>query len=88
MIKLSGMPHLGEQFLSKDLCWCSIAKAFARRRVQLVQISMRSASIMDKGSTSLESHFRTLPLVFSTVLFYHGDCGSQNQVWVPMLACR
>jgi hypothetical protein len=28
------MPHLGEQFLSKDLRWRSVAEAFARRRIQ------------------------------------------------------
>jgi len=32
--KLAGMPHLGEQFLSKDLRRRSVAEAFARRRIQ------------------------------------------------------
>jgi hypothetical protein len=44
--------------------------------------------VTDSGSTSLESHFLTLPLVFSTVPFCQGDCGSQNHLWVPMLAWR
>jgi len=30
------MPHLGEQFLSKDLCRLSITEALARRCVQPV----------------------------------------------------
>ncbi len=36
--------------------------------------------MIESGSTSLESHFLARPLVFSTVPFCQGDCGSQNQV--------
>jgi len=41
-------------------------------------MSLSSTSVIDRGSTSLESHLRTRPLVFSTVPFCQGDCGSQN----------
>ena len=30
------MPHLCEQFLSEDFCRCSVAQAFARRRIELI----------------------------------------------------
>jgi len=44
----------------------------------LLQISVRSRSVIDSGSTSLDSHFLARLLVFSTVPFCQGDCGSQN----------
>lgn len=41
-------------------------------------MSFSSPSVIDSGSTSLESHLRTRPLVFSTVPFCQGDCADNG----------
>lgn len=75
---------IGRQYLrTEDFGRCSKAEAFAGRRVEvgahLVKVAMLDRSI-DNGSVSLGSHLRARRLVFSTLPFCHGACGSQNHV--------
>lgn len=64
------------------------AEALARRGVEAC--AQLTELLLGKrfGWVSRQSERRRRLLVFFMASFCHGDCASQNQVWIPTSACR